>query len=454
MATDGYHTLQEITELIQQDLINCDDFKAFTSWICCETYPDPDEHERMMDAIEKEWPTFTDDRQLGHVPQCIWQDRDEPHLYTTGASTDDLKRSANDYTKKFNKALQHTQARVQHHHHKKDKNGKRKPLPACRAQKKDECKHGFPKTKLLTEKALVVCPGIAQKHGLRVSGRRSALGSIMPRRNCVWINGTAPAFAVAFGFNTDVSPNDRLPIIKETHEVSCIRGSCVKANNTGEVARTESRAQLNQDGYTGGYIVKAAPVGACELRKCMNRMEVLRRQIAPKLTPDDQTKAVVRTMAKDLELNGVLRGSPEVTNLSVNMTKNDNLFQECIRTFLEASFPGGAFLDRLEAETNGVGGEIVRRIPKSRGPTSKPGYMSAPLVDAYGFRGQDPRVLFLCPFEFFMCWDIQRVPEPYRKDCNDWSTWTQEGLEYYDKNKHAYNLKLIPGKHYKVTVKY
>ena len=68
MATDGYHTLQEIAELIQQDLINCDDFKDFTSWICCETYPDPNEHERMMDAIEKEWPTFTDDRQLGHVP--------------------------------------------------------------------------------------------------------------------------------------------------------------------------------------------------------------------------------------------------------------------------------------------------------------------------------------------------------------------------------------------------
>ena len=79
MATDGYHTLQEIAELIQQDLIKCDDFIDFTSWICCEEYPDPDEHERMMDAIEKEWPTFTDDRQLGHVPQCIWQDRDEPH---------------------------------------------------------------------------------------------------------------------------------------------------------------------------------------------------------------------------------------------------------------------------------------------------------------------------------------------------------------------------------------
>ena len=453
MATDGYHTLQEIAELIQQDLIKCDDFKDFTSWICCEAYPDPDEHERMMDAIEKEWPTFTYDRQLGHVPRCIWQDKDEPHIYTEEASMDELKRSADNYAKKFNKALQHTQARVQHHHHKKDSNGKRKPLPACRAKKKDECKHGFPKTKLLTEKALVVCPGIAQKHGLRVSGRRSALGSILPRRNCVWINGTAPAFAVAFGFNTDVSPNDRLPITEKTHEASCIRESCVKANKTAEVARTESRAQLNQDAYTGGYIVKAAPVGAYELRKCMNRMEVLRRQIAPELTPEDQTKAVVRSMAKDLELNGVLRGGPEIYNLSVNTKKHDNLFQECIRTFNEVSFPGGAFLNRLEAETNGVGGEIVRRIPTCKGPTSKRGFMSAPHVDAYGFRGQNPKVLYLCPFEFFMYWDIQRVPEPNRSNCNGKSAWTQEGLEYYEESKHDYNFKFVPGKHYKVTAK-
>ena len=118
------------------------------------------------------------------------------------------------------------------------------------------------------------------------------------------------------------------------------------------------------------------------------------------------------------------------------------------------SFPGGAFLSRLEAETNGVGDEMVRRIPKSKGPTSKYRYMSAPHVDAYGFRGQNPQVLYLCPFEFFMYWDIRRVPEPYRSDCNGWSTWTQEGLEYYEKDKHAYNLKLVPGKHYKATTKY
>ena len=117
------------------------------------------------------------------------------------------------------------------------------------------------------------------------------------------------------------------------------------------------------------------------------------------------------------------------------------------------SFPGGAFLNRLEAETNKVGGEIVRRIPTCKGPTSKRGFMSAPHVDAYGFRGQNPKVLYLCPFEFFMYWEIQRVPEPNRSNCNGKSAWTQEGLEYYEESKHDYNFKLVPGKHYKVTAK-
>ena len=36
---------------------------------------------------------------------------------------DELKTRAHNYTNKFNKALQHTKSRVQHHHHKKDAKG-------------------------------------------------------------------------------------------------------------------------------------------------------------------------------------------------------------------------------------------------------------------------------------------------------------------------------------------
>ena len=424
-----------------------------TTFIAMTGYPDPGEHERMADLIEKEWPTFKEDQQLGHIPECVWSDRDEPHIFSENTCMDELKVRASNYTNKFKKVLQHNQARVLHHHHKKDRSsGKRMPLLACRSKKKDECKHGFPKTKLLTEKPLIVCPGIAHRHGLRVSGRRNALGSILPRRNCIWINGTAPAFTVAFGFNTDISPNDRLPIIKETHEASCIRSSCVKDISQGEIARVESRAQLDTDGYFAGYMVKTQPVGSYELGKCLSGMDVLRDRIRVALTPGDQTRAVVRRMALDLELRGILRGAPEIFNLSVNMRKEDSMFQECIRTFMEVSFPGMDFLNRLEAETKGAGIDIVRHVPKCRGPRSRTrNFNSAPHVDAYGFRGLNPKVLFLSPYEFSMYYRVVRVPEPFRSNCNKWSAWTEEGEKYYEDNKHSDSFRLIPGTHYKVS---
>ena len=107
---------------------------------------------------------------------------------------------------------------------------------------------------------------------------------------------------------------------------------------------------------------------------------------------------------------------------------------------------------KFEAEWNGVGGEIVRRIPKSRGPKSFHRYSSAPPIDGYGFRGQSPLVLYLSPFEFFMYWDIQRVPDPFRRDCNGRSVWTEEGEEYYENHKNEYGFRLLPGKHYKVSI--
>ena len=91
------------------------------------------------------------------------------------------------------------------------------------------------------------------------------------------------------------------------------------------------RAQLDSDGYFAGYMVKTQPVGSYELGKCLRGMDVLRDRIRVALTPGDQTRVVVRRMALDLELRGILRGAPEIFNLSVNMRKEDSMFQECIR---------------------------------------------------------------------------------------------------------------------------
>ena len=260
-------------------------------------------------------------------------------------------------------------ARFQHHVHKKGPDGQRTPLASCKTAAKDgRCRHEFPMDLRLTEEALVVCPGIAKKHGLRISGQRNALGSILGKRNSAWLNGTAQAFTAVFGFNSDTSPNDRLPILEETHEASCTLECIGPAASVERVARRAQYTQTQTAGYFAGYIVKAQPVGRYELKKCSDKMMMLRERIRG-YSPQDQARAVSRRMITDLEMKGVLRGAPEVFNLCVNLHESDNLFQECMRTFRTTSFPGGNFLQRLELELDGVGCECVSmRIPPTRRP--------------------------------------------------------------------------------------
>ena len=159
----------------------------------------------------------------------------------------------------------------------------------------------------LTERALVVCPGIAKAHGLSVSGRRNALGGILGARNSAWLNGTAQAFTVVFGFNTDCSPSDRLPITTETHEATCTDGCVGSSGMVTRITRKAQQAMSQVLGYFAGYIVKAQPVGLYELKKCFDKMRVLRETIRGH-SPQDQARAVTRRMISDLEMKGTLRG--------------------------------------------------------------------------------------------------------------------------------------------------
>ena len=54
------------------------------------------------------------------------------------------------------------------------------------------CRAKFPKTKQIAYRAKVVCPGVAAEHGLRISGRQNALGTILARRRSAWLSGTMP----------------------------------------------------------------------------------------------------------------------------------------------------------------------------------------------------------------------------------------------------------------------
>jgi hypothetical protein len=90
--------------------------------------------------------------------------------------------------------------------------------------------------------------------------------------------------------------------------------------------------------------------------------------------------------------------------------------------------------------------QLSLRVP----PTCRPGLVarngSAPMVDVYGYRGRDPRVWLLSPFEFYMFWGAEPVlppSEPPRAD--DHSILLEAGR---DLRKEHPNVKLMPGTHY------
>ena len=100
------------------------------------------------------------------------------------------------YKQKYFEDAQYVMSRCHHHWHPKDpQTGERHPIRGCLAKgSKHECKAKFPHTKRLNLIAKVVCPGNARKHGLRVPGRRNALGGILGRRRCEWVSGTMTGF--------------------------------------------------------------------------------------------------------------------------------------------------------------------------------------------------------------------------------------------------------------------
>ena len=121
-----------------------------------------------------------------------------------------LMRDGEVFRREYMRDAQFIFSRAQHHVHKKTKTGYM-PLKACLRKAKRQpktCKAGFPKDRSCVRSPVLICRGLAKRFGLRVSGRRNALGQIIGSRRCPWQSGTAPAFAVLFRSNTHTHTHD------------------------------------------------------------------------------------------------------------------------------------------------------------------------------------------------------------------------------------------------------
>ena len=233
----------QIAEMLEEKLVHASELKEFVGNICCETYADTDSHRANIPYVEANFPSYSEvpetqgdmtwgEYKLGRIPQFLYEDarrlQADEILSAPTFGTDEFKQT-------FQRAFQFFQERCQHHIHKLV-DGKRVVPNACRSKTKPkECKHEAPWTIRLSPtwmtNPILVCKAIAKMFKLRCSGARNWLGQVMCVRNDEWLNGTMPGLCVALaGSNSDVKPNDRLPIISESHESCCHRKNVWSTN--------------------------------------------------------------------------------------------------------------------------------------------------------------------------------------------------------------------------------
>ena len=237
-----------------------------------------DEHNAALEDLERRWNANNSDPacdKLCRIPAYIHQDSTRS-LWSTENSFD-IDTALNDgatFKDKYFQDAQFVFSHCHHHWHPKDpKTGERHPIRGCRTKKGNLCKGRFPHKKRITLIPKVVCPGNARKYDLRVAGRRNALGSILSRRRCGWLSGTAASFAVIFRHNTHTGPNYRVPLLQNTHDPQCKAG-CLEKHTNKRMTIAAQRAQRNTTGYYSGYIQKRQPVGKFELRQAALNLNI------------------------------------------------------------------------------------------------------------------------------------------------------------------------------------
>ena len=302
-----HKTMTEIAEMMQSNLLTLETLAKYQSWMHREEHLDHDSHQANLQFFQEQWKDSNrgpDNDGLCQLPSFMKADT-SPTLWSSDGP--DIVQATSDaavYRKKYFADAQYVLSRCHHHWHPVDpQTGERHPIRGCLAKgSKNESKAKVPLTKRLNLVPKVVCLGNARKHGLRVSGRRNALGSILGRRRCQWLSGTMTGFLSLFRHNIHTGPNYRVPLLASTHDPEC-KADCLQKNTLSKMIACAQRAMRNTTGYYSGYICKKQPIGKFELKQAALNLHHLAQKINQKSNAQHYHHAANR-MLGDLECRG------------------------------------------------------------------------------------------------------------------------------------------------------
>ena len=230
--------------------------------------------ERAKDTAERTWPEHIDDNVMTSCATCQRRRRNREEEAEAEA-----KAWCHEYLSQDVFALQLLK---QHHVHPQNQtSGEREPLKGCqRADKPNECKSGFPRTKWLCQDAAVLCFCKLARHGLRAGGRRNRLCTLFGPYNDAMLNPCHPAMLAALrGCNVDVQLPYRLPFV-------C--AECDASFSSEELKRlvfAMQRAQDAQTGYCCDYCSKSQPMAFHEVREFQKGHVALHQDLSASYKP-------------------------------------------------------------------------------------------------------------------------------------------------------------------------
>jgi len=416
-----HRSLEDVQKLLEANTLTVSSVTKYTEHLYREDHFDNDAHQNALPELEKGWEdNYAGNEHLGLAlkPGFIGRDKHALHWSTTKEENDAEKISSDlaaladalAFKKEFEADAQYVFSRVQHHWHKLI-DGERRPLNYCALKQKGKkhlCRSDFPlhdKVKF-GNKARIVCPCVAKKLHLKAKGRKNMLGTVAGKRRCPWLSGTNALTAVLLRSNTHFAPNFRIPLTAQSTECggACL-GKSLSENPQEHLRRLitiTQRAMKQMTGYFSGYICKKQKLGSFELKSTSSALPYLLERIRTLKTAAAQLAQVTNRLITTLEGKGILRSAAESFTLAGKARQKDELSAEFVRTFRSQNFNGSCYLLKLEAlRKPGAKTQGVRvMLPSSQQSL----YFEPPEVDLYGFRGEDPRVLYLSPWEFHTYW--------------------------------------------------
>ena len=454
VATVWQQPLKKLAQKIQAKAVTLEELFRYQAWLHNESHFNLQQHEALFPALEQKW--MQNFPGTEHDKLCLWpafvatdttpspwlpQSTDggpfrvercsspalaaEPRSSaapTAAANPENLQTDAIRYRQLYQTTVQVKLSHQQHHMHTWDAKHKcHVPLPAC--QKKDapnKCKHGFPKS--ICDVARVVCRGNARKFRQSTAGRRNALGCVLNPRDNQWLSGTMHAFTLMFMGNSHTGINFRIPLLPETHDPACDR-NCLETKTLQRLQRLMQHAAKKATQYFTGYLQKPQPLGRKELQQAAKHLSYL--DITPaKGAEAKHYRKVLHRVCGDLEFRCSVRPLTEEVMLASFWDGDEPTSAECIRSFAVVPFVGCEWIAQYDKAK-----QVRHRVKPTH---HRQAHLKS--SDLYGWRGQDPRLRYLSPWEFTALWEVQRLQPPLQQksDLSEWLPGCGAGPEPAD----------------------